>query len=522
MDEKMVIGFTGKVVPEKPVNDQMTLCKCYVMALGKNQNKTNISKEASDNALPSLFNIPVVGHMYVDKDNTCRMGGHDMALEKDEDGNYRFKVLTVPYGVVPQQDNVHYEEVEENDGTKKTYLVADVILWTGRYPDLLSAKYSEDIYFAQSMEINPSKTSKEDGFLNVEEYQYSALCLLGKSDDASKNIEPCFEQARVEPYDYSATEEWTKLFGEFKEELAKCYEKQGIEKGGEKALNTEMIANILAEFELSEITQLSFEITEDMTEEMLRNKLQEYVAVASDETNVDTAIENAESKEQVEFVAEDATATNENESNVEPLKFSIELTCEEKRKILCGLLNKACIWNETEYISYYLIDFDSEFVYCEYRHCGNDIAEVKCMLRIPYAESGEALALNLTESERVRLVWLTKADEDKLANDKQQLAELTEYKKTRVEEDRRKEFALVIDEFKDLGDIEDYKEVVKNAMCFESSDALREKLYALRGKYLKPAGKKPITQIRIPVGFAANKTNSELDEFMSKYLPSKK
>lgn len=123
-----------------------------------------------------------------------------MALEKDEDGNYKFKVLTVPYGVVPQQDNVHYEEVEESDGTRKTYLVADVILWTGRYPDLLNAKYSKDLYFAQSMEITPSKTSKEDGFLNVEEYQYSALCLLGKSDDASKNIEPCFEQARVEPY----------------------------------------------------------------------------------------------------------------------------------------------------------------------------------------------------------------------------------------------------------------------------------------------------------------------------------
>lgn len=520
MDEKMVIGFTGKVVPEKPVNDQMTLCKCYVMALGKNQNKTNISKEASDNALPSLFNIPVVGHMYVDKDNTCRMGGHDMALEKDEDGNYKFKVLTVPYGVVPQQDNVHYEEVEESDGTRKTYLVADVILWTGRYPCLLDAKYSEDLYFAQSMEINPSKTSKEDGFLNVEEYQYSALCLLGKSDDASKNIEPCFEQARVEPYDYSATEEWTKLFGEFKEELAKCYEKQGIEEGGEKALDTEMIANILAEFGLSEDTQLSFEIAEDMTEDVFRNKLQEYVASLNEKTNVDEVKDGTEVAENVQFAAEDVAEPNE--SKVEPLMFAVELTCEEKRKTLCELLSRACVWSETEYISYYLIDFDSEFAYCQYRHCGEDIAEVNCMLRIPYVENDGAITLNLTENERVRLVWLTKAEEDKLEENKQRLAELAEYKKSRIEEDRRKEFALVIDEFKDLGDIDDYKEVVKNAMCFESSDALREKLYALRGKYLKPASKKPIAQIRIPVGFAANKTNSELDEFMSKYLPSKK
>lgn len=189
MSDKMVIGFTGKVVPKKPVNDQMTLCKCYVMAIGKNQNKSNISKEASDDALPSLFNIPVVGHLFVDKNNNCRMGGHDMALEKDDDGNYKFKVLTVPYGVVPQQDNVHYEEVEEDNGTVKTYLVADVILWTGRYPELLDATYSKEIYFAQSMEINPSETSKEEGYLNVLKYQYSALCLLGKSDNKSENIE---------------------------------------------------------------------------------------------------------------------------------------------------------------------------------------------------------------------------------------------------------------------------------------------------------------------------------------------
>jgi hypothetical protein len=519
MSKKMVIGFTGKVVPKKPVNDQMTLCKCYVMALGKNQNKTNISKEASDNALPSLFNIPVVGHLFVDKNNNCRMGGHDMALEKDEDGNYKFKVLTVPYGTVPQQDDVHYEDVEENDGTIKTYLVADVILWTGRYPELLDAIYSKEIYFAQSMEINPYKTSKTDGYLDVLNYQYSALCLLGKSDDKTENVEPCFEQARVEPYEFSATEEWTKLFEEFKEELGKCYERHEIEEGGKKALNTETIKRILVEFGLSEDTQLSFEVAEDMTEETLKEKLKELYSLDTASQKEQPELEQVTQTENFEH-SEEQTIPTENVG--EPTKFAVELTTNEKRDKICGALCAENVWSKEEYIEYWLMDFDSEYVYCNYRHCSADVDE-HAVLRIPYTMSdNNEIVLDMNKKESVRQCWLTKADEEKLDADKAAMDDLVAYKQARIEDDRRKEFALVLDEFKDLGEVDDYKEITKDVMAFENADALREKLYAVRGKYAKPMAKKPIAQIRIPVGFEAKKQNTELEEFMNKYLPNKK
>ena len=117
---KLNIVFTGKAKPVKPINEQFTLCKCYVMALGKNQNKTNIPKEAVEDALPSLFNIPVVAHLYSEKDDEVFVGGHDMELTVNENGEYVFRVLTVPYGTVPQQDNLYYEEVAKEDGTVKT------------------------------------------------------------------------------------------------------------------------------------------------------------------------------------------------------------------------------------------------------------------------------------------------------------------------------------------------------------------------------------------------------------------
>ena len=41
MDKVLGIKFSSKIIPVKPVNEQFTLCKCYVMAIGKNQNKSN-------------------------------------------------------------------------------------------------------------------------------------------------------------------------------------------------------------------------------------------------------------------------------------------------------------------------------------------------------------------------------------------------------------------------------------------------------------------------------------------------
>lgn len=508
MDNRIGIQFTSKVVVVKPVNDQMTLCKCYIMAPGKNCNLTNISKEATDKALPTLFNIPVVGHIFTDEDGNVRAGGHDMELQKNEEGKLSFKVLTVPYGVVPQQDNVHYEEVEEKDGTKKDYLVADVILWTGRYPELLNAKYGEDIYFSQSMEILPYKTSREpDGYTKVEEFQFSALCLLGKSDDPEKNVSPAFEQARVEPYDFSANGEWTKLFGEFKEELARSFAEQAAEKGG-KNLDTERIKLLLEEFGMEELPKLNFEVTENTTEEELLAALTEFAA---------TQKENA-----VEDSGESTKEEPETAPAEEPVKFAVDLTANEKRSKLNSLANGACVWTESLYISYSLVDFDDKYAYCYKCAEGEDIEPEQGNVRIPYAEDDGEWTLDISKEESVRLCWLTKEDEDKIAEKDAEFASLVEYKKSRVEEDRRKEYSDVIAEFSDLCDSEEYKLIIKDAMSFESADALTEKLYAIRGRYAKKPAKKPLETIRIPLDFEKKsektKRKEEVDEFMSKYL----
>lgn len=541
MKEILTINFTSKVVPVKPINDQFTLCKCYIMALGKNGNGTIFGKDAVDDALPSLYNIPVVGRIYVDKDGSLRMGGHDVAIEQDDDGNLRLTSITIPYGTVPVQDNAHYEEVEEN-GVKQTYLVADIILWTGRYPELLEAKYNEEIFFAQSMEILPSETKKVSDGLDVKKFQFSALCLLGKSDDKAKNVVPCFKSARVEPYVFTGGKTWTELFAEFREQLTKSYSAGDAVKGG--TMNTETIKKILLEFGLAEDTALSFEVAEGMSEEDLRAKIQEVYfssdnTSASDEGDGATAGEpqaeepqatepQAEPAPEGEVTTEESAGTDgeaqaDYSATDETVQFSLELTYEEKHKALCGALSAFEVSTRTSYVWYCLLDFDDTYVYAHCHIGGVDTAESSDTIRIPYVFTEDKPVLDMASSEKVRQVWLTKEDEDKLEADRAQLAELAQYKADRIEDDKRKAYSAVLAEFQDLGEIEEYKTVVKDAMTFASVDALTEKLYAIRGKHAaNKQTKKPLDAIHFPVGFASKvDKKTEEDEFMARYLPKK-
>lgn len=515
--DKLNIGFTSKIKPIKPINEQFTLCKCYVMALGKNKNKTNIPKEAVDDALPSLFNIPVVAHLFADENSKKHVGGHDMELIVNEKGELAFHVLTVPYGTVPQQDDVHYEEVVEDDGKVNTYLVADIILWTGRYPELLDAKYSDEIYFAQSMEIIPSETKSEEGLLTINKFQFSALCLLGKSDNDAENIAPCFASARIEPYDFAAKDEtWTKLFGEFKQELAKCFEAQSSGEGGKK-LDKELIASILAEYGFNE-EDLPFEITDDMTEEELRAKLDELKAEkakVNEEAATDAVSEDVKEEG---FNAKEETAGTKN--------FEAGMRWSEIGQAICEAFDKHNVYSDDYYEGYFLLDFDDKYAYADHIKGGEHIERVQETVRVPYSITDKVATVDIDSAEKVRLVWLTEEEEAAIAKKDEEFAALVEYKKEKLEEERMREYAATISEFSDLAELDEYKELTKNAMTYASKEDLQKELYAIRGKNLKlPSNKKPLSERKFSIEFSTDKeiTNDQQEraEFMKLYLSKK-
>lgn len=148
------------------------------------------------------------------------VGGHDRRLTE----NMKLVDVTVPYGVVVA-DSYSYEDVEESSGAIVTYLTCEVVLWTGRYKDLMNAAYDDEIYFGQSMEIIPRVTCKyaqDENYTEIQKFDFSCLTLLGKSDDPDYHTEPCFPEAKVVPF--SSVPEFKAMFEEMQRQIAEISE----------------------------------------------------------------------------------------------------------------------------------------------------------------------------------------------------------------------------------------------------------------------------------------------------------
>lgn len=166
------------------INPSFAKAKCAIAYVGDNRNKSSISKDTFDKAIPSLKNVPIVGN-YDAKKN--KFGSHDVEIKKDKDGNLMFINLTVPFGVVPESAKQWYETKEVN-GVEKEYLCTDVILWKRQYGyDHLKEVDS----VSQSMEIDIHDYSvRDDGYIDINDFNFEALCML-------ESAEPCYENAQV-------------------------------------------------------------------------------------------------------------------------------------------------------------------------------------------------------------------------------------------------------------------------------------------------------------------------------------
>ena len=197
-----------------PLFSRATLRAFYV---GSNRNGSHISKEVTENAIKSIYNIPIVGEYIEQTDN---FGGHGGKIEI-KDNEITFKNTTMPYGVIPESAVIKWETVIEEDGSTNEYLVIDgAYLWTGRYDELNTLL---DKSFGQSMEIEVQNGNFAvvDGVetFKIDEFIFSAFCILGIDKDGEGHVEPCFEGANITAYSLDKDgfkREFNKMIAELK------------------------------------------------------------------------------------------------------------------------------------------------------------------------------------------------------------------------------------------------------------------------------------------------------------------
>lgn len=448
---------------EKVKNTGFLLGRARIAYAGENRNGSYISRETFDSALDSLSLIPVVGNWIPEKDN---FGGHDFTIEGEGNALHLIE-KTRPYGVVMENHNAEWVDVEDEEGNIKKYLECDVVLWEEKYQKPI--KRVVDGGVNQSMEIVPTQASfnNNTGLYDIDSFYYSALCLLGRDEEnPENNIEPCFEDSQITAYHLNLDkEEFKSEFNSMMGELKNYFE------GGEQVKDNleQEVVEITEEVVVEEVFE------EEISEELVDEATDEFEEEATDEEEItlDTLDEDIPTEE----------------------KFTklFELSHDDIRSKLYGLLYKVeeeddeWYWINEVYDDYFVYSSDWNPKYYKQGYIKTDVDVAlegeRVQLFVEYLTTEELEELNkiranynliLTENEELKEFKVTKEKEEfdvKQEELKQEKINHINSEYGHISEDIKELFISKVDEYETTNDIDAdiCVYIVKNKVTFSKT-----------------------------------------------------
>lgn len=197
------VAYLENIKSINPSFDEGVLKVAYY---GTNRNNSNITKDAFEDAILSLYNVPIVVNYKKAED---KLGGHDGHIEKTLDGeSVQYIHDTQPIGVVPTGANTWWEKVKEN-GKEHEYFCVNVVLWKRQEAYAKLRKLGK---INHSMEIDVLESHWDKRTEVIDKFIFTALCLLDES------ITPCFESSKLHLYTLNK-EEFKQEFSQMVNEL---------------------------------------------------------------------------------------------------------------------------------------------------------------------------------------------------------------------------------------------------------------------------------------------------------------
>lgn len=493
---RLSLKFASSVSDIKPLNSSFDEGILKIAYWGFNNNKVHISREAFEQAIPSMFNCPVVCNY---NRSTDSIGGHDMEVV-NKDGSLRLVCKTNPVGVVPESAVPFWQEVEEHDGSTHEYLCAPVLFWKRQeaYEHI-----KENGITDESMEINVFRyEKKEDGFTYITSFEFTAFCLL-------ESVSPCFESASVELFSADEFKDaYSRMMQDFKREFSQVNtasaddidvesNAETFSKGGNDPLN---INELLAKYELVQ-EDITFDYS-DMDTEQLEARFAEI-----------REQKNNSGEPEIDDNSDPLESTANADTQADALVHDGQVFSLTGEQFITELLNS--IGQEKyqdpewgEFYRYSYVDFDADknevYVY--------DFADGK-LYGFSYIMNGDNVVIDFDSKKRMKISFVefdngveqtifsdifSKFNEKKKALDIE-LGELTEYKQNAEKQQHKNDADKVFSKFADLEGNESFVSL-KSKFEEYSIDELEEKCFAIRGRSVptKFSQESGSNSIRIP------------------------
>lgn len=507
MEKVLNLTFASSLDSMCELNSSFDTGKLKIAYTGVNRNRSCIEKPVFESAIPSLHGVPLVCNYNV---HTDTIGGHDMGVVANEDGELRLINLTEPVGYVPESAECWFENVTEEDGSVREYLCTDVLLWKRQ------AAYKhikENGITAHSMEIAVKAGELKDGIYNISDFEFQALCLLGE------DVEPCFESSALETYSAQ----------NFSAEIAEMM------KEAKKVFSTIGTTNVVDNIHPQKISEEGGEIVLEGQKDFAVNETEEQEAevIAAEDPIVpeDPSPEVFTNTEEAELEVFENDENNELESQPEE-NFELNSNIVDNLYDAVSVEQITNRWGETM-IRYSYVDYDADqnLVYVFDRKDWNlygfnysfnndePVVDFDSKRRMKWA----IVEFNGAEQPSVLLPIFSefekKIDESKEFEQKfneaektiesmnAELNELREFKaqteKANMDHQRSELFAM----FEDLNGIEAFEALKENSDL--SIEDLEEKCFAIRGRNASQA----------KFSFETKSTKIKVDQSESKDAP---
>ncbi len=519
-NEKTIV-FSSSLDNWREANSSFDVGELRIAYHGENHNKSYISKEAFEDAIPTMYNCPIVCNYMRESDS---IGGHDVEFVKT-DSAVKMVNVTQPVGIVPESAEYSWKEITEPNGETHEYLCVDTLFWKRQeaYSHIKDNGITDE-----SMEISiKSGSTRDDGLYHIDKFEFLAFCLLERDN-------PCFESACVEMFSENKfREQYMEMIADFKREfntVSSSNEEAIFAKGGNENME---ISELLAKFGLTEENIADVNL-EGLSSEEIEQKFAEIKNSLSGEPAQEDDNKNEE-------FAEDPREENvdeqgeENKPEDEEKKFS--LTTDQFVKELCDCLRPVMYddptWGRCRRYGYcdsdmaanevYVYDYQDWNIYgFKYTVNGDSVSidfSTKTRKRISYVDFDNGTA---EFSLKEMLSPMEEAFNAKLDATNKEIEELGKYKADREYEDNKSRVETLFSSFSDLeGDerFETLKNEVSEGKYAMKSEDIEDKCFAIRGRNMtaKFSANTQTQPIRIPAKNTTEVSDEPYGGIFTKY-----
>lgn len=460
-----------------------------------NVNKSFISKSSMEDAIPSAYNMPILGYIYKNDKDEYVFAGHE--FYEDENGDTVYE--EVPVGVVPESADLKlvYDKKEDKD-----YLEGNGLIWKtySKASDILERE--ENLSVSVELEVEELSYDAKTKMLQIEKFKFSGVTILGENRYTGEEVKPGMRGAEISIADFSAennsvfTEE---LINEIKKFNANFESLNLNNKQGGQDMN--LFEELLAKYGVTE-ADVEFDYSE-MSEDELKQAFAEAFEEADPEeepkgdegeeptepeggdgADDEGADEGSEPDDTDDEGKEDEDDTGE--GNDDGDKYSLTLPNGDVKTFSLSLTDiQSAI---TDLVNTTYSELDADWYDCDIYEDESKVVMHSWWSGQAYRQSYKRKKDNFSlEGERVKVTrqWLSE-DEEKMLNDMKANYSVIETKLEQYEAEPEKIELLNSNDYAGIKSTEEYAEISKRENYFDlSKEELTKKLDEIMLSYAK-------------------------------------